>query len=189
MINRKRNGCGIPVVNHHRVKSVVLAIFVLAVGVSLVAQEPAQPSPATSDKTVTREQANDANIQLMREDIRAERKKIIAANMPLTATEATRFWPLYDQYIGETIKVNDARYALVKEYSQSYSNISDQQADDFIKRWVTLDGDNTKLRLKYIPEFEKIISHKKTALLFQIDRRLGMMVELQLASQVPLVKP
>jgi len=78
---------------------------------------------------------------------------------------------------------------LVKEYAQNYSGITDAQADSYIKRWVTLDGDNAQLRVKYIPEFEKVISHKKTALFFQIDRRLSMMIELQLASQVPLVKP
>jgi hypothetical protein len=54
---------------------------------------------------------------------------------------------------------------------------------------VTLDGDNTQLRLKYIPEFEKVISPKKTALFFQVDRRISMMIELQLASQIPLVQP
>src|SRR5215470_18444149 len=121
--------------------------------------------------------------------IRAQRKKIVAANMPLTETEATKFWPLYDRYVAETIKINDARFALIKEYAQNYSDMSDAQADDFIKRWIAFDGDSTQLRLKYIPEFEKVISHKKTALFFQMDRRLSMMVELQLASQVPVVKP
>jgi len=109
--------------------------------------------------------------------------------MPLTETEATKFWPLYDRYVAETIKINDARFALIKEYAQNYSDMSDAQADDFIKRWIAFDGDSTQLRLKYIPEFEKVISHKKTALFFQMDRRLSMMVELQLASQVPVVKP
>lgn len=125
----------------------------------------------------------------MREDIRAERKKIVAANMPLTEAEATKFWPVYDRYIGETIKINDARYSVIKEYAQNYSTMSDTQADSFIKRWVSLDTDNSQLRLKYIPEFEKVISHKKTALFFQIDRRLNMMIDLQLSSQVPLLKP
>lgn len=57
--------------------------------------------------TVTEEQVNDANIQLMRQDVRSERKKIVAANLPLTGVEAAKFWLLYDRYIGETIKVND----------------------------------------------------------------------------------
>jgi hypothetical protein len=67
--------------------------------------------------------------------------------------------------------------------------MTEEQADSFIKRWVALDGDTIQLRQKYIPEFEKVISHKKTAMFFQMDRRLTMMVELQLASQVPLVTP
>jgi len=43
--------------------------------------------------------------------------------------------------------------------------------------------------LNWMPEFEKVISAKKTAMFYQIDRRLGLMVELQLSSQIPLVKP
>jgi hypothetical protein len=125
----------------------------------------------------------------MREDIRSERKKIVAANMPLTEAEATKFWPVYDRYISETIKINDARYSLIKEYARSHDTMTDVQARSYITRWLTLDGDNTQLRLKYIPEFEKVISPKKTAIFFQIDRRLGMLIELQIASEVPLAKP
>jgi len=107
----------------------------------------------------------------------------------LTEAEATKFWPVYDQYIAETIKVNDARFALIQEYAKNYDTATDEQADSFIKRWIAFDPDNTQLRLKYIPEFEKVISLKKTAMFFQIDRRVSMMIELQLAGQVPLVKP
>src|SRR5215467_5519561 len=98
-------------------------------------------------KNVTEEQVNDANIELMRKDIRSERKKVVAANMPLTETEATRFWPVYDRYIGETIKVNDVRFALIKEYAKNNNSASEEQADSFIKRWLALDRDNTDLRL------------------------------------------
>jgi hypothetical protein len=139
--------------------------------------------------TMTDEQMEEANIQLLRQDIRSKRKQLVAANLPLTDTEATRFWPVYDRYIAETIKINDNRYAVIKEYAKAYQNMTDEQADGFIKRWLALDGDNTQLRLKYVPEFEKVISHKKTAMFFQIDRRVGMMIELQISSQMPLVNP
>jgi len=167
--------------------SIFAATFVVA-ATSLLSAQQAAPS-AANPMNMTEEQVNDANIQLMREDIRSERKKVVAANMPLTETEATKFWPLYDRYIGETIKVNDARFALLKEYAKNYQTGTEEQADSFIKQWLTFDQNNTQLRLKYVPEFEKVISHKKTAMFFQIDRRVSMMIELQLASQVPLVKP
>jgi hypothetical protein len=164
--------------------------FVTSVFVASTLLSAQQPAPPTaSSMNMTEEQVNDANIQLMRQDIRSERKKVVAANMPLTETEATKFWPLYDRYIAETIKVNDNRFALLKDYAKNYNTGTEEQADSFIKRWLALDQDNTQLRLKYIPEFEKVISHKKTAMFFQIDRRVSMMIELQLASQVPLVKP
>jgi hypothetical protein len=163
-----------------------LSITVLA-AVILSAQQTAPPPE--NDKSATAEQVNDAYIKLMRQDIRAERKKVVAANMPLTETEATKFWPLYDRYVAETVKVNDIRYSLIKEYARKYQTMTDSQANSFVQRWVTLDGDNTQLRLKYIPEFEKVISPKKTALFFQVDRRISMMIELQLASQIPLVQP
>ena len=161
------------------------AVFIVTTALS--AQE-ATPSPA-SGKNMTEEQVNDANIQLMRQDIRSERKKVVAANMPLTETEAVKFWPVYDRYIAETIKVNDVRFALLKEYAKNFDASTEEQADSFIKRWLALDQENTQLRLKYVPEFDKVISPKKTAMFFQIDRRVSMLIELQLASQVPLIKP
>lgn len=167
--------------------SICVAACVLVLTTLLNAQKPT-PGTATGAE-MTSEQVNEANIQLMRQDIRAERKRIVAANMPLTETEATKFWPVYDRYIAETVKVSDARYALIKQYVQTYRGMTEDQADSFIKRWLTLDQDNTQLRLKYIPQFENVISHKKAAIFFQIDRRVSMMIELQLASQVPLLKP
>jgi hypothetical protein len=167
--------------------SLCFAIAVFVATTVLSAQQ-ATPSPA-SGKNMTEEQVIDANIQLMRQDIRSERKKVVAANLPLTEAEAVKFWPVYDRYIAETIKVNDVRFALLKEYAKNYDATTEQQADSFITRWLAFDQDNTQLRLKYVPEFEKVISHKKTAMFFQIDRRVSMLIELQLASQVPLVKP
>jgi hypothetical protein len=161
------------------------AVFVAT---TMLSAQQATPSPA-SGKNMTEEQANDANIQLMRQDVRSERKKIVAANLPLTETEAPKFWPVYDRYIAETVKLNDSRLALLKEYAKSFDTTTEEQADSFTKRWLALDQDSTQLRLKYVPEFEKVISHKKTAMFFQIDRRLSMLIDLQLASQVPLTKP
>lgn len=165
-----------------------LAIPMLAASSLLSAQQPAV-SPAADAKLTTVDEVNEANIQLMRADIRSERKKVVAANMPLTEAEATKFWPVYDRYIAESVKVNDVRYALIKEYAQNYGTMTAEQANSYIKRWIALDGDNTNLRLKFIPEFEKVISPQKAAMFIQIDRRVGMMIELQLSSQVPLIKP
>jgi hypothetical protein len=43
------------------------------------------------------------------------------------------------------------------------------------------------LRMKYVPLFEKVISPRKTALWFQIDRRIDLLINLQLSSAIPMV--
>jgi len=164
-------------------------VFSLGLLLACVVYVPhARPQQENPQGSTTADQVYDNMIQLMRRDIRSQRKQIVAANLTLTDTEATKFWPLYDKYVAETVKLNDTRYALVKEYSDAYTNMTDEQADSYIKRWISTDESVSQLRLKWIPEFEKVISPKKTATFFQIDRRTGMMVDLQVASQIPLVQ-
>lgn len=131
----------------------------------------------------------DTDIELLRKDLRDQKKQIVATNLPLTPDEAVKFWPLYEQYTAETIKLNDQRYGLIKEYVANYNTMTDEQASSYIKRWIGVDEDTAKLRLKYIPMIEKVLPEKKAAMFFQIDRRVGLMTELQLSSQLPLVAP
>ena len=125
---------------------------------------------------------------MLRSDLRSTRKQVIAANMKLTDAEAEKFWPTYDQYVAELVKINNTKYDLIKEYLQN-TTITDEQADTLSKRWLAVDESVIQLRLKYIPIFRKGLSAKGTAMFFQLDRRVQMMIDLQLASSIPLVQP
>ena len=132
---------------------------------------------------------SEIEINLLRKDLRDQKKQIIAANLPLNGDEAARFWPLYDAYTQETIKVNDQRYSLVKDYVANHNTMTDAVAASYIRRWIQVDEAASKLRLEWIPRFEQTLGEKKAAMFFQIDRRIGLMLELQLAAQLPLIQP
>jgi hypothetical protein len=132
---------------------------------------------------------SEREIAMFRKDLRDEKKQIVAANLPLTGDEAEKFWPVYDAYTQETIKLNDVRFALVKEYAANYAALTDEQAASYIRRWIGVDEAAGKLRLQWVPKFEAVLGEKKAAMFFQIDRRVGMVQELQLSSQLPLVLP
>jgi len=59
----------------------------------------------------------------------------------------------------------------------------------YIRRWLGVDDAATKLRIEWIPKFEQVLGEKKAAIFFQIDRRVGLMMEIQLASALPLIRP
>ena len=137
----------------------------------------------------TKESTIDLEINLLRQDLRSQKKQVVAANMQLTEAEALKFWPAYDEYTAETIKIIDTRVALIKEYSGNYNPLTDAQAQSLTKRWLQADDAEVQLRLKYIPIFSKVLPAKKTARFIQIDRRLGMMIDVQVMSAIPLVQP
>ena len=148
--------------------------------------EPQQPASQQGDREVNAEQVTDDTIELMRQDIRSQWKQIVAANLPLTEPESIKFWAVYDRYVVEHSKIYDTRYALIKEHAKSYDTMTDNQARSFTTSWTKTEEQMAQLRLTWIPEFEKVVSAKKTAMFFQIDRRLGLMVELKLSSEIPL---
>jgi len=130
---------------------------------------------------------SDQDIQMLRRDLRSEKKQVVAQNMQLTDSEAEKFWPIYDQYTAETIKINDTKFAIVKKYKEGYNTITDAEALSLIDSWLEADEATAKLRQKYIPIFEKVLPAKKVVRFLQIDRRIGLILDIQIAAQIPLL--
>ena len=61
-------------------------------------------------------------------------------------------------------------------------------AASLMKDWLDVDVAVTQLRAKYLPIVSKAIGGKKGATWAQLDRRIQMMVDLQLSSKTPLVQ-
>lgn len=152
-----------------------LTAIVLTAGQALYAQKA--PADAEYDKYV----------KLLRQDLRSDKKQFLALNLPLTETEAVKFWPVYEQYAGELAKIYDARIQIVKDYAASYNSLTDATAASLNLRAIDNEEAVTKLRQKYVPIVGRVLPGKKAALFFQIEKRLGLLIDLQLASEIPLV--
>lgn len=131
----------------------------------------------------------DQDIAMLRKNLRSQRKQIIAVNMKLTDAEAEKFWPLYDRYVSDLVTINSTKYDLIQQYVQSQGNLTDAQADTAVKQWIGVDQSVSELRLKYVPAFRQVLSAKNTALFYQLDRRVQLMIDLQLAAALPLIEP
>ena len=162
-----------------------LLSFSMAAMVILTGHTWSQSSAQTPSDNQS--QSIDQNIDLLRKDVRSQKRQIIASNLQLTDQEAVKFWPLYDQYTADLVKINDAKYASIKEYAASYSTLTDDQATGLVRKMLGVDQAVAELRLRYIPIFNNVISGRRTAVFFQLDRRLVMLIDLQLASQIPMI--
>jgi len=151
----------------------------------------AQAAPSGQSSTATGQNSEasvDRSVTLLREDLQSKKKQLIAANLELTSEEATKFWPVYDQYSAELRKLGDQRYALIKEYANAYGSLTNDQALSLTKRSLALDDQVAQLRSKYVPIMNQVLPGTKTATFFQLDRYINSLIDLQLASQIPLVQ-
>ena len=128
----------------------------------------------------------DEDIILLRQDLRAKKMQVIGQNMNLSDTEAQKFWPVYNHYVKDLQEVNNQKYALLKQYAQMWATMTDQDAMIYVRNWLEADGQAQALRLKYVPLVNQVLPGKKAATFFQLDRRLNMIIDLQLFSQIPL---
>ena len=142
----------------------------------------------SSQSTPKAQSGIDQNIELLRKDIRSGRKQLVAANLKLTDDQATKFWPVYDQYTAELTKIGDQKTALIKEYADQWGTMTDEQASSLINRSLAVDEQVAQLRVKYMPIFSKAVPGKVVATFFQLDRRIQALIDIQLASQIPLVQ-
>ena len=170
-----------------------IAILVLTAGYRSGAQESPQPARQLTSPTVPiifddSQSIPEEDLQLLRKDVRSQKKQVVAANMDLTDAEAVKFWPVYDRYAAELTKIYDTKLALIQEYLNGYKTMSGEQAESYIRRRAALEEEVMQLRLQYVPEFRKVLSGRQTALFFQIEWRLDLMINLQLA-QTPLIDP
>jgi hypothetical protein len=128
----------------------------------------------------------DEDIALLRKDVRAMKMQVIGENMSLSDTEAQKFWPIYKHYADDLHEVHNAKYALFKQYAETWATMTDQDALIYVRRSMEVDAEAQALRLKYVPVVNQVLPGKKAATFFQLERKLCMMVDLQLFSQIPL---
>ena len=171
--------------------SAIILTFLVFTSVNFVLAQNLAPARKDAVKTSASNDSqagSDDFVELLRKDIRSQKKQIIAENMGLSDGEAEKFWPVYDQYAGELSKIYDVKLGLLKNYADSYNSMTGEQAEDYIRKRGEAEQSIMQLRLKYIPAFRKVLTGREVALFYQLDWRLGLAIDVQLV-QVPLINP
>jgi ferritin len=127
-------------------------------------------------------------IEVTRSVVGAERKMIISKNLDLTEAESEAFWPIYNEYEQAIRKVNDKRVALIREFAAGFDTVDDKQAEDLMKDYLSYQEEHVKTRRSYVKKFRKVLPARKTFRFYQIDGKLNVIVDFELARGIPLVQ-
>jgi Spy/CpxP family protein refolding chaperone len=126
-------------------------------------------------------------IEEFRNDLQTARADIMAKGMTLTADQAAKFWPMYDQFQKEQNAIIDEQGKAVVAFAEGYDTLTDANSVAFIDAQLKRDQRMHDLRVKYLAKFQTILPGGLAARAIQIDRRVGTVGQVMLSSQLPLV--
>jgi len=136
---------------------------------------------------ITVKPLTDEDIKLIRQDIQTAKDGIITDTMQFTDAEGKAFWPVYKEYAAEQRGIAEKRFAIIMEYAKTIDTMTDSGASSLTQKMLQLDDETQALRKKYVPKFESALGGKRAAKFYQVDNRLTMILNVQLASEIPLI--
>lgn len=125
-------------------------------------------------------------IELMLAQIRTNRQAIVTENLALTAAESEVFWPLYRQFQNDRALMVDRTMKMLTEFRDNFDVLSEEQAKALVDEYFKLQKEELRLNEKYLREFRKILSQKKTLRYFQIENKLDAIIDYDLSQVIPL---
>lgn len=143
----------------------------------------------TTVSVFAQDKPSDANMQILLDKVKADKKLVVAANMSLTADEAKAFWPIYDAYQQELQAINDRLGATILAYADAYNKntLTDQDAIRLADAALAIDQDEIALRKKYAARLNGLVPGKKVARYLQIENKIRAAIRYELAAGIPLV--
>jgi Spy/CpxP family protein refolding chaperone len=123
----------------------------------------------------------------VRVDLQASKADLMAKNLTLTSEQAAKFWPVFEQYQKEQNVIMDEQLKGVQSYADNYESLDDATALGLMSAHLDRDTRMTALRQKWLGEFQKVLPTKLAVRAMQIDRRLSLVQQIQIAARIPLV--
>ena len=153
-----------------------LAMIGLAIAAPAWTAEPPAAAP-------TQEQV----IAEFTKDLQAKRADIMAKGMTLSADQAAKFWPLYEQFQKEQDAIVNGQITATQAYADRFATLSDADALGYVNALLDRDAKMHDLRVKWLAKFQTVVPANVAARAIQLDRRVSQVVQVKVSSQIPLI--
>src|SRR5208282_933890 len=127
----------------------------------------------------------DSTIAVVRANMQADRTTLITAGMNFNDKDGAAFWPIYQQYEYERSRLDDRRAAVIKQYTQKYPTLTDAEAKAMAEQMLECESRLAELKKKYYKKFNKVLPALTVAKFFQLERRIDLLMDMQVESVLP----
>ena len=166
---------------------VVLPMLVASSGWAQTTTQSTANKAAASPDAKAQEKNIQEYISLLRADVRQQKAEMMGAVMVLSAGDAAKFWPIYSEYDAALTKLNDQRVENIKEYARTYNQMTDAKADELMQNAWAYQKQRQELLAKTYEQVKQALGATTAARFAQVEHQLLLIIDLQIASQLPVV--
>ena len=130
----------------------------------------------------------DSYIEVLKSEIKTDKKAIITETMEFTEQESAAFWPVYNEFEHELEKLSGKRIANIKDFAANYDSLTDKKADELINNSFNFLEDRLSLNEKYYKKFAEVLTPMVAAKYMQLEHQIQLVMDLNIAANLPLIK-
>jgi len=119
--------------------------------------------------------------------VRHRKAEVMAEMMGLNAADAAKFWPIYNEYDSALDKLSDLELANIAEYSRTYTQMTNEKADELIQSAMADRRQQSELLEKYYDRVKAQLGAITAARFVQVEDQLLLVINLQIDSSLPIV--
>ncbi len=107
---------------------------------------------------------------MLRTDLRTGKVELYDQSLGLSPEDSAAFWPLYREYDYKQSLIGNKAVDVLKEYSQKYSTLTDDDAYDMMQQSFDNREELIDLRREYFKKMSRAIGAKDAGRFFQLER-------------------
>lgn len=130
----------------------------------------------------------DSYIELLKSDLKTDKKAIITEVMKFDQEQSSAFWPIYKEFEFELDKLSEKRLANIKDFAANYDALSDEKANQLIENAFDFQSDRLDLNRKYHKKFAEVLGPVTAAKYMQLEHEVQLILDLSINSNLPLAK-
>jgi len=133
-------------------------------------------------------QSNKEEIDLMQAAFGMEKKAVVQYFVEPGEADKDAFWTLYDEYETERKELGKERIDLLTDYADNYQKMTNEHADEWMTKVISLQGRTDKLLTKYFKKVKKETNPILATKFYQIEGFILTSIRMEVLSEIPFLK-
>jgi hypothetical protein len=124
---------------------------------------------------------------LLKSDVGMKRRSLVKKHLQMDAAEADKFWPIFEDYSEEISDFYDGKRKEYQSALENFNNMNESKALEIGEEFFKFNEERLALKKKYFERMKAELSPTTVIKFFQIDYQIDLLIDVQIAGEVPLV--